>query len=197
MKIMEFSSAKGGTGTTTAASAAAVCMAKDGKNVLLIDLGLARDTAAWFGLQSYTRRMDDTREAYNITLFSPWYDAPNVSNVTIPDGEWDVVVVDAGRLQPRYQGEHEIERIGVVRSQYMALRNAAVPSSEAPWDRYVVMVDESDVLNFQDASAVLGKHCVKASWNPQTARSIDAGLISTRHSEYEGWVQELLQPSNA
>lgn len=189
MKVIEFSASKGGVGVTNVACSVAMSLATNGNNVLLLDLGLERDTAAWFGLQSFERNKDHTQEAYNISIHSPWYDAPNIASVPIPEGEWDVVIVDAGRLQPRYMKNIQPERVVVLANDYMAIKNTL--RERGVIDKYVVVMEQGRVLNERDLSNILGTTPVFVPRTEDVARRMDAGTISAHIQEYE-WVREFL-----
>lgn len=189
MKIIEFSASKGGVGTTNVACSVAMAYANAGHNVLLMDLGMERDTSGWFGVQRFDRSQDHIQVAYNISLFSPWWQASTITSVPIPEGEWDVVVVDAGREKLRYNGDLNIERVYVMTNDYLSMRNTVGEQNRA--DRYVAVIEDGKVLTYKDVCNVIGANAVRVHRTEQQGRRIDAGTAPAHAMENE-WVREFL-----
>ena len=198
---MEMRAVKGGQGTTTVACATAVIASKTAEKVLIIDLADGADTTKWLAAQDFPKVIPNAGafvEAYSdekITTWRPWYSVRKLAGNTIevPEGEWDVVVVDAGTTgsyEYTFRNQQvETERVLCVTNDYMSMKNAMFEKA----DKIVCFFDENKVLNFNDISNVLSdKNIVKMPLDYALARGIDAGLAVARYSLYEGFIIELL-----
>lgn len=200
MKVMEISSAKGGVGVTTTACVSAVIASQWGK-VLVMDLADNKDTPACMGFPQFPVLIPNdgafSEAGDNITLFRPWYDTRTVGGtIAIPDGNWNVVIIDAGTTGQRdtytYNGEVvSAERVVCVENCYMALRNTL---NGKKIDTLVLMFDPSRVLTLGDVEAITNKRAIVNMRNESLPRVTDAGTIRERKEIYAEWASKLLNP---
>ena len=201
MKIMEIGSAKGGTGVTTVACALAVIAGQQGSQVLLVDLADNPDTTKWLGTHQSLQLATPSAGSFlsviendNVTIWRPWASARKRLSANLPEGEWDVVIIDAGTTgQHNYTLNNQIvvpERVLCVTNEYMCLSN--VINSVRP-NKIICFFDENRSLTFGDIQSVLFcPDLVKMPLDYALSRAIDAGLATNRKHLYEGWAKELL-----
>lgn len=198
MKIIEVSANKGGVGVTNVVCSVANILSET-KNVLILDIADRPDTIAWYG--AVMPKQDEMADAYNNDSLKirTLNNGRNNSEIQIPSGDWDVVVVDAGTTgQKTYFSDSEkcetVERIAVVMNDYMSLKNIMYTELMES-DIHICLFEENRPLTFNDIEHVMGKKCVRINKETSMARSIDAGLAPTRKALYEEWVNSMLATS--
>jgi len=166
---IEVSSAKGGVGTTTTACAIALSLESMGNTVLILDTTGTDSVSAVLGI--------------NGIMGDPAWRGVAVKNVHIegkevsPYRNYDYVVIDAGNKMFNYTDEEsKVKRVGVVRNEYLALRNMV----HYPVNLFVSFTIKENALTASDVRNVLSKEVIDAPMDSAVARSIDAGLFPSR-----------------
>lgn len=165
---IEISSPKGGVGTSTAACGISVALSKAGNKVLLIDMRTGGDISALMGME-HPENIDIVGEN---------------SGHSYPDGihGYDYIVIDAGNQTFDYPPHVPLRRIGVVRNEYLALRevvNKNKPLKHA-YDEYIAFIFPNNVLNSSDVSSVIQGKVTFVDIDDRVSRAIDAGLFYSR-----------------
>lgn len=172
---IEVSSRKGGVGTTTTACAIALSLESMGNTVLILDTTGTDSVSATLGVNA---PMTSSHEFKNISVRSIHVEGKDI----VTNRNYDYVVIDAGNKMFNYtdrEGHDEssnIKRVGVVRNEYLALRNMV----HYPVDLFVSFTIEGNALQSSDVRNVLSKEVIDTPMNSAVARSIDAGLFPSR-----------------
>lgn len=222
-------SVKGGSGTSVVAAGLASVLARDGRDVLLVDLAgdqpalLGTSDPAGPGIGDWLATSDGDAAALGRLEIAvgDGFDllpagrigsvdadrARDLADVLASDER--TVVVDAGGPGSVPSGRGSVggsapagdpppsalrpvlcgagASILVVRACYLALRRAVRAGVSA--DRVVLVVEPGRALDGTDVSRALGLPVLDISWDPAVARTVDAGLMSSRLPR--GFVREL------
>lgn len=175
-----FYSVKGGQGTTVTAAAAALTIAENGTNVLLVDfsggdsfavLGLPEPTygdAEPRGVTENLRVMAQNPDA--VRLDSPQFGLP-YAEVYI----FDAPASDVAMISQRWDAAPVL----VIRPCYLALRRAI--ASAIPTDSVVLIEEPGRSLRADDVAAILNvSNMLRVRHDPAVARAVDAGLLASR-----------------
>lgn len=175
MKIIEVFSVSGGTGATTTACAVALSAVELEQRTLIVDARRTKNITAVLGmtdlLDNECRSVDGNDRLYVANSYS----ADDALE------KFDVVVVDAeGTLPYLVVKDTDVTRIGVVRNDYISLKNQ-VNSNQTP-DAYVCTYSEENVLTINDVRSVLSSRLgtIKVNRDSNIQRAMDAGLFKMR-----------------
>ena len=196
MPITALYATKGGQGVTTTTAALALLTAQTGHRTLLVDTG--HDLAAALGLPDNTDRAglaEYVEPASRITLSD--ITTPVAGNLDIISrgtapivfsthtygllvgglGHYDHVIIDTTDNAHAWT-LHVDHRVLVTRPCYLALRRSTI----TPRPTHIVLINEPGrALDAKDIEAVTGVPVTATiPYGPDIARTIDAGLLTTR-----------------
>jgi hypothetical protein len=195
MKVLEISARKGGVGTTTVACALALALSKQNTDkVLLIDTSHNTEAFSVLGLPNPIGRSSATVGEHGLTVMNI---PVSEVNDRLPIGQYEFVVIDAGKtygVDNSYFGQTPF-RVAVVRNSYLSLRSETF--SKANNDAVVCVHEIGHVLTEGDVRQVVGKTIPETPVTTflvdnAVARSVDAGLFSSRTQLWDEWTTEFL-----
>jgi len=180
--------AKGGVGNTTVATLLAQGASQRGRT-LLIDTTGTGDCLSILGMPfSFTRATENGETIQALTNL----DVAGKNYNGFGD-DYDTVIIDAGTTNPTLGGLEITGHTTVVTTLcYLSLKN--LMANDTP-DEIIVLKEKGRALNVQDVESITNmKVYVVIPRDPAVARAIDAGMLTTRFSQFEGlgWVQSLL-----
>lgn len=185
MRFIQVAGPKGGVGTSTVATVIALKAYQQGNRTLLIDAGPRPSIEGLIGNPYYmdTMRLDG-----------------GVPDNIVVDDDWDVIVLDSG-LNLVDDGNlatiaDSTNYVHVLRNEYLALRHYLHDSSlkfaKEP-THLVTIVNEKNALTKKDVDMVVSRETIKFPFSEKVARTVDAGLLTTRlYIEEFGWADEML-----
>jgi hypothetical protein len=198
MRAINIHSHKGGVGVTTTACALAVTLSQQGERVLLVDYNEMSNIYATLGSMHYDEGvLSDALTNYELfgLHFSPSrHFVTGAYDSRFLNSNYDTVVVDSGRSMPvseiSFLGSGvKVNNICVVRNDYLTLQNT-VKSDFAQKDNYSNYVlfthSVNAPLTVKDVEMVLKAKALAVSpLTDKAQRAIDAGLLTTRLSEFK------------
>lgn len=190
MKVITFRSHKHGQGTSTAASAAAIYLAKAGHRVGLVTTD--PDALALLGCATSDALYVDTIDGLTVVnVAGQPLDAVALAGVCglsdMPQ-RFDVIVTDLADDTPTRADfarvwHVEAHAVEVVTADYLALRRSTQAAHAGAERQHVlVIVEDGRALTFADIRSVLhpAGEMIEARRDTAAARQIDAGLLSHR-----------------
>jgi hypothetical protein len=181
MKVIEVFSVSGGTGATTTACAIAMSASALGHKTLIVDDQKNKNVTAIFGIQDLFADDAIVAVGYEDGL----YVTNNICASLKDIQDFDVVVVDTNvNIQYSFD-DADVVRVGVVRNDYLSLKNHMKSDSET--DAIVCTYTKDNALNTNDVNAVLMPELglIKVERDLAIQRACDAGLFCSRLSKFE------------
>jgi hypothetical protein len=195
MSIYSFFSSKGGQGTSTTAAGFALLLSENPDNkVLIIDLSESQDLDGVLGTMGR-----QIKPNLDLVMKPEWTD-DQIWALLADNYGYTQWVIDWGTRRPALHEKQHLTEIGkrffVTKACYLSLRRYIKQAYEA--DALVLITEENRALRAPDVEAAAARKVeVNLPYDPQIARTVDAGLMAARLPRSLRTLEALLPASSS